>query len=584
MQYILLILTSLFLFGSCRNFQSNSQNNVPASEYREYDLSKSEVAPGAGYEPADYEPADYEPAGYGYGDYEYARSVVTPPAANAYKSGENIVYAISTANNLFKIDLNKCTARFIKKLPAICTDRDARPVVVSKIFIDYKENDVIVFDADYCQISISPELHRGALFITDNVSSGYGDIKEMSVAAGQNMDYGDYNISIEYGIIHIGYCGEDYEIPLVKPSLLTSAIRWNFPFGALFLLLSVICVLYVIVSLFRSSTHRDGAKVERKTIYTFKRISPMEIGNILQFAEHLERIHQTTPQQQGAEGRAVSPQEQNSEGAAVMPPQQGAEGAATGQKPESAEKTAATEWQPESSEKTAAAVQQPESSENTAATGQQTESAEGLLRVGSDSLRESLRESLPDYLPSSIAGMVIEQAKGIDSDATLAAAVAEIAQGKAIWEALSRIGKITEELSKIDDINIYRLTEGYEPSAIAKSVRERCAQLSERFKEESRLLYLNLSNADIASLESIGLGARSSFYRDFLLLLVFIDYKSKIGIRKIALLTDSTLATVHARKAELLKNKLGSNIERLAESFNPISLIIKRAYNNLNNI
>lgn len=558
MQYILLILTSLFLFGSCRNFQSNSQNNVPASEYREYDLSKSEIAPGAGYEPADYEPADYEPAGYGYGDYEYARSVVTPPAANAYKSGENIVYAISTANNLFKIDLNKCTARFIKKLPAICTDRDARPVVVSKIFIDYKENDVIVFDADYCQISISPELHRGALFITDNVSSGYGDIKEMSVAAGQNMDYGDYNISIEYGIIHIGYCGEDYEIPLVKPSLLSSAIRWNFPFGALFLLLSVICVLYVIVSLFRSSTHRDGAKVERKTIFTIKRISQMEIGNILQFAEHLERMHQTTPQQQGAEGRAVSPQEQNSEGAAVMPPQQGAEGAA--------------------------AVQQPESSEKTAATVQQPESAEGLLRVGSESLRESLRESLPDYLPSSIARMVVEQAKGIDSDATLAAAVAEIAQGKAIWEALSRIGKITEELSKIDDINIYRLTEGYEPSAIAKSVRERCTELSERFKEESRLLYLNLSNADIASLESIGLGARSSFYRDFLLLLVFIDYKSKIGIRKIALLTDSTLATVHARKAELLKNKLGSNIERLAENFNPISLIIKRAYNNLNNI
>ena len=78
----------------------------------------------------------------------------------------------------------------------------------------------------------------------------------------------------------------------------------------------------------------------------------MEIGNMLQFAEHLERMHQTTPQQQGAEGRAVSPQEQNSE---------------------------------------------------EAATGQQTESAEGLLRVGSESLRESLRESLPDYLPSSIA-------------------------------------------------------------------------------------------------------------------------------------------------------------------------------------
>ena len=533
MQYILLILASLLLCGGCGNFQSNSRDNVSASEYREYELSKSEVAPGAGYEPADYEPAGYGYGEYEYGDYEYARNVVTPPAANAYKSGENIVYAISTANNLFKIDLNKCTARFIKKLPAICTDRDARPVVVSKIFIDYKEYDVIVFDADYCQISISPELHRGALFITDNVSSGYGDIKEMSVAAGQNMDYGDYNISIEYGIIHIGYCGEDYEIPLVKPSLLSSAIRWNFPFGALFLFLSVICVLYVIVSLFRSSTHRDGAKVERKTIYTIKRISPMEIGNMLQFAEHLERMHQTTPQQQGAEGRAVSPQEQNSE---------------------------------------------------EAATGQQTESAEGLLRVGSESLRESLRESLPDYLPSAISTMVIEQAKGIDSDATLAAAVAEIAQGKAIWGALSRIGKITEELSKIDDINIYRLTEGYEPSAIAKSVRERCAQLSERFKEESRLLYLNLSNADIASLESIGLGARSSFYRDFLLLLVFIDYKSKIGIRKIALLTDSTLATVHARKAELLKNKLGSNIERLAESFNPISLIIKRAYNNLNNI
>ena len=385
------------------------------------------------------------------------------------------------------------------------------------------------------------------------------------------MDYGDYNISIESGIIHIGYCGEDYEIPLVKPSLLSSAIRWNFPFGALFLLISVICVLYVIVSLFRSSQHRDGAKAERKTIYTIKRISPMEIGNILQFAEHLERMHQTTPPQQGAEGRAVSPQEQNSEEAAVMPPQQGAEGAATGQ-------------QTESSEKTAAAVQQTESSENTATNGQQPESAEGLLRVGSESLRESLRESLPDYLPSSIAGMVVEQAKGIDADATIEAAVAEIAQGKAIWDALSRIGEITEELSKIDDINIYRLTEGYEPSAIAKSVRERCAELSERFKEESRLLYLNLSNADIASLESIGLGARSSFYRDFLLLLVFIDYKSKIGIRKIALLTDSTLATVHARKAELLKNKLGSNIERLAESFNPISLIIKRAYNNLNNI
>ena len=85
MQYILLILASLLLFGGCGNFQSNSRDNVSASEYREYELSKSEVAPGAEYEPAGYEPADYEPAGYGYGDYEYARSVVTPPAANAYK-------------------------------------------------------------------------------------------------------------------------------------------------------------------------------------------------------------------------------------------------------------------------------------------------------------------------------------------------------------------------------------------------------------------------------------------------------------------------------------------------------------------
>ena len=483
MQYILLILASLLLLGSC----SNSKSNSSTSDYCEYELTDGELSPCL--------------------EYEYARSVVTPPAANAYNSGEKIVYAISTANNIFKIDLEQCSARFIKKLPDICTDRDARPVVVSKMFMDYKEHDVIVFDADYCQISISPELHRGALFITDNVSSGYGDIVEMAIATGQDMDYGDYNISIEYGMIHIGYCGEDYEIRLLKPSRLTSAIRWNFPFGAILLLISFICILYVIVSIFRSSLHRDGATAGRKTIVTIKELSTMDINNMLQFAEQLEHVSQTTPQQQ-------------------------------------------------------------ERSE-----------PEPLLNS------EALLQRLPDSLPDSISCMVIEQAKGMGSDPdALEKVVAEIAEGKAIWETLSRIGEITEELSKIDDIIIYRLTEGYEPSAISKSIREKCAQLSERFKEQSRLLYLNLSNADIASLESIGLGARSSFYRDFLLLLVFIDYKSKIGIRKIALLTDSTLATVHARKAELLKNKLGSNIERLAENFNPISLIIKRAYNNLNNI
>ena len=105
--------------------------------------------------------------------------------------------------------------------------------------------------------------------------------------------------------------------------------------------------------------------------------------------------------------------------------------------------------------------------------------------------------------------------------------------------------------------------------------------LQDRFKEECSLFYLNLGKEDEAALEKAGLGARTSFFRNFILLLVFIDYSSRIGMRDIAILSNSNLQTVSARKSELVNRKLKDSIGELSGDMSAMAVIIKAAYANV---
>ena len=105
--------------------------------------------------------------------------------------------------------------------------------------------------------------------------------------------------------------------------------------------------------------------------------------------------------------------------------------------------------------------------------------------------------------------------------------------------------------------------------------------LQDKFKEECSVFYLNLGKADEAALEIAGLGARTSFFRYFILLLVFIDYSSRIGMRDIAILANSNLQTVSARKSELVNRKLKGIMGKLSGDMSAMAIILKAAYANL---
>ena len=105
--------------------------------------------------------------------------------------------------------------------------------------------------------------------------------------------------------------------------------------------------------------------------------------------------------------------------------------------------------------------------------------------------------------------------------------------------------------------------------------------LQDKFKEECSVFYLNLGKADEAALEIAGLGARTSFFRYFILLLVFIDYSSRIGMRDIAILANSNMQTVSARKSELVNRKLKGIMGKLSGDMSAMAVILKAAYANV---
>ena len=62
---------------------------------------------------------------------------------------------------------------------------------------------------------------------------------------------------------------------------------------------------------------------------------------------------------------------------------------------------------------------------------------------------------------------------------------------------------------------------------------------------------------------------------------MFIDYSSRIGMRDIAILANSTLQTVSARKSELVNRKLKGIMGKLSGDMSAMAIILKAAYANL---
>lgn len=156
--------------------------------------------------------------------------------------------------------------------------------------------------------------------------------------------------------------------------------------------------------------------------------------------------------------------------------------------------------------------------------------------------------------------------------------VKSILSASKLWNSLSNIGGIVSALQEVSDQD--RLKYLNEEFYRLKSL-DTINNLQDKFKEECSVFYLNLAKADEAALEIAGLGARTSFFRYFILLLVFIDYSSRIGMRDIAILTNSNLQTVSARKSELVNRKLKGIMEKLSGDMSAMAVILKSAYSNL---
>lgn len=196
-----------------------------------------------------------------------------------------------------------------------------------------------------------------------------------------------------------------------------------------------------------------------------------------------------------------------------------------------------------------------------------------MLSDGQEMLGHAVKNSgVPGQLSAMLMGTVPDTVPGI------VARLKSILSASALWQSLSRIGGIVSELQSlpVQDKLKYLDEEFYKLKSL-----DAINGLQDRFKEECSLFYLNLGKEDEAALEKAGLGARTSFFRNFILLLVFIDYSSRIGMRDIAILSNSNLQTVSARKSELVNRKLKDSIGELSGDMSAMAVIIKAAYANV---
>ena len=196
-----------------------------------------------------------------------------------------------------------------------------------------------------------------------------------------------------------------------------------------------------------------------------------------------------------------------------------------------------------------------------------------VLSDGQEMLGHAVKNAgVPGQLSAMLMGTVPDTVPGI------VARLKSILSASALWQSLSRIGGIVSELQSlpVQDKLKYLDEEFYKLKSL-----DAINGLQDRFKEECSLFYLNLGKEDEAALEKAGLGARTSFFRNFILLLVFIDYSSRIGMRDIAILSNSNLQTVSARKSELVNRKLKDSIGELSGDMSAMAVIIKAAYANV---
>ena len=196
-----------------------------------------------------------------------------------------------------------------------------------------------------------------------------------------------------------------------------------------------------------------------------------------------------------------------------------------------------------------------------------------MLSDGQEMLGHAVKNAgVPGQLSAMLMGTVPDTVPGI------VARLKSILSASALWQSLSRIGGIVSELQSlpVQDKLKYLDEEFYKLKSL-----DAINGLQDRFKQECSFFYLNLGKEDEAALEKAGLGARTSFFRNFILLLVFIDYSSRIGMRDIAILSNSNLQTVSARKSELVNRKLKDSIGELSGDMSAMAVIIKAAYANV---
>ena len=209
----------------------------------------------------------------------------------------------------------------------------------------------------------------------------------------------------------------------------------------------------------------------------------------------------------------------------------------------------------------------------------------GRLETALEKYEEAVVSESGDLLGNAVrtAGVpVLLRDMLLETDGTGAADIVErvksIISASKLWKSLSNIGDIVSALQEVPDQD--RLKYLNEEFYMLKSL-DTINSLQDKFKEECSVFYLNLGKADEAALEIAGLGARTSFFRYFILLLVFIDYSSRIGMRDIAILANSNLQTVSARKSELVNRKLKGIMGKLSGDMSAMAIILKAAYANL---
>lgn len=521
-------------------------------------------------------------------------------------------YAVTSANHIFCIDLRSRSAAYVKSLPPHCVNTAAKLDIV----LNRDDDPCLFFASDDEVVRMSPSIWDGRIdvielrkdrkrildhqYLDANTISGWLDNPDAPVLfrllptemrldtgnPGQHqtflpdalnetgeMDFCGYHIVLNGGKLSV----DGAEVDCPTPSMMRTALIWRFPAGLLIMLFSVSVFIFLVVYPF--IVKKKGARAfeqfitmraerERFLVKMSDSVYASVSGSDLMKMYDDICSNLNVDDLTGISART----EQWEKFESMLTEAAGYAGLSDFQ--------CLTESVSETVSELSSVVEECRSArmDKVVELSGRLEAvmsrfSQAVLSDGQELLSLAVKNAgVPVQLSAMLVGTEPDTVSGI------VGRFKSILSASTLWQSLSRIGGIVSEVQSLpaQDKLKYLDEEFYKLKSL-----DAINGLQDRFKEECSLFYLNLGKADEAALEKAGLGARTSFFRNFILLLVFIDYSSRIGIRDIAILANTNIQTVSARKSELVNRKLKDSIWELSGDMSAMAVILKVAYANV---